>query len=217
MITQKLVVTLTSYGNVMQKFQESQETRALYIHEARKAGQLLLEVQEDFKSEGYCTAKPLIIKDKAYTSFTKLLEDFKYLYEELVEVNVNPELEEYFKDSHATKCMTLARKWNLAEEIVDLFSIKHTYRLSKTLEIIAWYDKKKKDNPDVDPTLFTCKLYWEEQEAERQARQEDRASKLTYKQLQAELEHYKQLLDQKDRQIAELQKMLRRSVLESVH
>lgn len=176
MITYKLIESLESYGKTMSTFKHSQDLRSTYLHEARKAGELLMQVQDLFKSEGYCTAKPLEVAGGSYTSFKGLLKDFANVYTQLIG-DIPEGLEEYFNESHASKCMTLARRWSEVCEIVDMFSTKHTYRLSKTLEIVAWYMKKKADNPTADPTQFTCKLYWEEQEQLKEARRVEKQQK----------------------------------------
>lgn len=193
MITYKLIESLESYGKTMSTFKHSQDIRSTYLHEAREAGELLRQVQDLFKSEGYCTAKPLVLASGSYTSFKGLLKDFANVYTQLI--GAIPEgLDEYFNESHASKCMTLARRWSEVCEIVDMFSTKHTYRLSKTLEIVAWYIKKKADNPKADPMQFTCKLYWKEQEELKEARllekqQKEAETRETYSQLKSKYEN----------------------------
>lgn len=187
MLSQKIKSSLTIFSQAMSNYKNAQTLRAEYLLLAKQAGQLLLEVQEEFKTEGYSKANPLIIKDNSYSSFRKLLKDFRYVYESLIG-EIDPDIVDYFSEAHANKCMSLARQWDLAQEIPDLLAVKHTYRLTKTLEIISWFKKKKEQNPDVDPSTFTCDLYWLEQETERKARQEEAQAKPSYRQLEQRLE-----------------------------
>jgi hypothetical protein len=203
MITYRLIESLAAYGKTMSTFKHSQDLRSTYLHEAKEAGELLLQVQDLFKSEGYCTAKPLEVAGGSYSSFKSLIKDFANVYTQLVGP-IPEELVEYFNESHASKCMTLARRWSDVCEIADMFSTKHTYRLSKTLEIVAWYKQKKADNPKADPAQFTCKLYWKEQEELKESRQQAKAERdkqehdlrMSYSQLQAENELLRAKLSQ---------------------
>jgi hypothetical protein len=188
MLTQKLSSLLVEYGKTMNLYKQSQDLRKQYLEKASIAGQLLLEAQATFSQEGYCTAHPLVIKGKEYTSFKALLKDFQFIYEALVG-EIDPDLVEYFSESHAAKTMMLAKNWEVLQQIPDFFQVKHVYRLSRTLEIVSWFKRKLQQNPDVDPNTFTCELYWQEIQAAREAKKKEAETKPSYKELEAEVSY----------------------------
>lgn len=115
--------------------------------------------------------------------------------------------------SSANEYITLAENWDIVlklgmQDTTNAETVKKCMRLCRTLKIIRWYKEQiTAGRPEEELTLD---VYWLEEE-------NPQSTGPSKKQLQAELEHYKQLLDQKDRQIAELQQLLRDGILEPVH
>lgn len=176
MIPCNLVQSLVAFAKSMSTFQESQKLRVDYLHQAKEAGLLLIDVQRIFKDGGYCKTNPLVVGDRSYASYSDLMKDFAWVYTQLI--GPIPEgLEPFFTESHAAKCRSLASNWDVACEIVDFFHPKNAYRLSKTLEIISWYKQKVADNPGEDRSTFTCEKYWEWLNAKREAARQAKAER----------------------------------------
>lgn len=205
-ITQEaLAKSFRGYDEAMSTFKQSQEIRQSYILKAKEAGDMILDAQRIFGEAGHNTRNPLVINDRSYTSFEKVLKEFPYVYEALVG-EIDPDLkEEYFTYSHISKCKSLANRWHLASYLPDLLTYKHTYRLSKTLDIFKWVEDKLKENPDLEPGSLSCEQYWEEyralRELRRQQREAEQAASPTYQALASEVRDLKDRLEAQDEQL----------------
>jgi hypothetical protein len=192
----------------MSHFKESQDLRHSYILRAKKAGDMLAHAKQVFTDEGFGPRNPLQIKDRFYTKFGEVIKDFTYVYESLVGP-IDPDLkEEYFTGSQVNKCMSLARRWEITEYLSDLFTFKHTYRLSKTLDIFKWAEDKLKENPNLEPGSLSCAQYWLEQEELKALRRAEREALPSYQQLMDRVMSLEGTLDAKDSEIARLKKEL---------